>query len=130
MVHLGVLQKAAGLIELWSDDRIGGGEDWEQKIDRAIEEAKAAILLISADFLNSEYILSKEIPKLRQCHSNKELKIIPIITKPCAWQKIDWLARMNVWPENGNPIWKNDGSYADQELAIIAEKIADMIKKV
>ena len=128
MVHLGVLQKAAGLIDLWSDDRIDPGEDWEQKIDRAIEKAKAAVLLISPHFLTSEFILSKEAPKLRQHQDTKGLIIIPIITKPCAWHKIDWLARMNVWPKKGKPIWRDDGSYADQELAIIAEKIADMLE--
>ena len=115
---------------MWSDDKIRAGEDWEQEIDRAIEEAKAAILLVSPHFLTSDFILSKEVPKLRQRHENKGLFIIPIITKPCAWHKIDWLARMNVWPKNGNPIWGNDGSYADQELAIIAENIADLIKKL
>jgi hypothetical protein len=128
MVHLGVLQKAAGLIDLWNDERIDPGEDWEQKIDRAIDKAKAAVLLISPHFLTSEFILSKEAPKLRQHHDTKGLIIIPIITKPCAWHKIDWLARMKVWPEKGKPIWRDDGSCADQELAIIAEDIANMLK--
>jgi TIR domain len=129
MVQLGVLQKAAALICLCSDDSIGAGEDWEQKIYFAIGQAEAAILLISANYFNSDYILSKELPKIRQCHGNKKLKIIPIIIKPCAWQEIDWLARMNVWPKNGNPIWINDGTSAEQELATIAKKIAEMIKK-
>ena len=61
--HLGVLQHQ-GLIDLWSDDRIGAGTHWKQEISEAIAQAKVAILLISANFLTSDFILGEEVPKL------------------------------------------------------------------
>jgi AAA+ ATPase superfamily predicted ATPase len=130
LVQLGVLQKGAGLVDLWSDDRIGAGEDWLQEINNAIDRAKVAILLISANFLTSEFIKHKEVPKIMtQQRDNEELIIIPIIAKHCAWRKVEWLVRMNVWPPNGNPVWRNGGTNADKELSIIAEKIADIMKR-
>ena len=53
LAHLGILRHA-GLIGLWSDDQIGAGVDWEQKIREAMAQAQVAILLISANFLNSD----------------------------------------------------------------------------
>ncbi len=61
LVHLGGLQRA-GKIDLWNDDRIGAGGAWEQEINQAMNQARVAILLITADFLNSDFIISKEVP--------------------------------------------------------------------
>jgi hypothetical protein len=47
LAHLGVLQHI-GLINVWSDDRIGAGSDWEEEISQAMDQAKVAILLITA----------------------------------------------------------------------------------
>ena len=63
LTHLGVLQQA-DLIDAWRDDRIGGGGDWEQEIETAIGRADIAILLISANFLNSDFIVGQEVPAL------------------------------------------------------------------
>ncbi len=61
--HLGVLQHT-GLIDLWSDDRIGAGGNWAQEIGQAVAKARVAILLISANFLTSDFILRQEILNL------------------------------------------------------------------
>ena len=54
--HLSVLQRA-GLIEVWVDDRIQGGADWEDEIKKVIARARVAILLVSANFLTSDFII-------------------------------------------------------------------------
>ncbi len=129
-VHLGVLQRAAGLIDLWSDDRIGGGDDWEQEISDAIDGARVAILLVSADFLNSEYILGKEVPRLLQRRKGGGLIVIPVIAKDCAWSQVEWLKKMNVRPKNGRPVWREAGVHADEALKSIAEEVAGFMKKL
>src|SRR5262245_5927462 len=65
LAHLGVLQRE-DLIDLWSDDRISAGADWKQEINEAMAQARVAILLISANFLTSDFILGKEVPTLLQ----------------------------------------------------------------
>lgn len=124
--HLGILQKE-GLIDLWSDDQIGPGSDREVAINQAIAQASVAVLLISADFLNSNS-LNKTIPYLLKRREQEELIIFPVIAKDCAWQTVDWLAKMSVRPKDNQPIWRGDDSRVEKELAAIAEEIAGIVK--
>jgi hypothetical protein len=72
-------------------------------------------------------ILNEEVPKLLRRRELEGLPVIPIIAKPCAWRQLDWLARMNARPKNGDPVWRENGIYADEELAAIAEEVAKVI---
>ncbi len=126
--HLRVLQ-LPGSIELWSDDRIRAGGDWEQDINRAMTQSSLAILLITADFLISDFIVRKEVPKLLKHRQSEGLTIFPVIAKACAWKKVAWLTKMNVRPKNGRPVWSDGGSHVNEDLAAITEEVAEMIKK-
>ncbi len=127
--HLGVL-RGAGVIALWNDDQMAGGSDWEIDINDAIRKARVAVLLITASFLNSEFILSKEVPAFLQRRENAGLTIFPVIAKACAWKQVPWLARMNVRPKNGKPVWSDGGIHVDEDLAAIAEEIAVIVNKI
>ncbi len=128
LTHLGVLQQE-GLINLWSDDQIGTGVAWEAEISQTIARATVALLLISADFLNSDFILGQVVPPLLERQEREGLLVFPVIAKHCAWQTVEWLAKMKVRPINGQPIWREVGIYADKELTIIAKEIAALVKK-
>jgi serine/threonine protein kinase len=54
----------AGNLTLWSDQTIKPGENWLEKLDKALDTAKAALLLVSADYLNSQYICDYELPRM------------------------------------------------------------------
>jgi hypothetical protein len=126
--HLGVLE-AANLIELWSDDRIGAGADLEAEINQVIGRASVAILLITANFLTSEFIQKKEIPDLLERHSKEAIIIFPVIVQSCFWNVVPWLKRMNVRPRSQKPVWRESGRYVDEELTDIAEEIAKIMMK-
>ena len=81
MVHLKPLFRDSQ-IDIWSDKRIKPGEKWNKEIESALEEAKLAILLISADFLASDYINEKELPSLIKASSLEGAVIIPVFLKP------------------------------------------------
>lgn len=81
-VHLKPLEKK-GLIEPWSDTRISAGEKWKKEIEKALNQAQVAILLISADFLASDFIVDNELPPLLSKANQEGATIIPIILKPC-----------------------------------------------
>jgi hypothetical protein len=80
--HLGPLVQQ-GQIALCSDQDIELGDDWRAHIEKHLNGAKAAVLLVSPAFLNSEYIRNSELPVLL-CKAKQEgVKIIPIILRPC-----------------------------------------------
>ena len=60
--HLGVLEHAGLPFKVWNDARIGADANWEQEITTTMERARIAILLISRNFLTSNFILKKEVP--------------------------------------------------------------------
>ncbi len=128
LAHLGVLQRA-GKITLWNDDQIGAGEDWKRAIEQAIAQAKIAILLVTVNFLNSNFILEEEVPALLERRRKEGLIVLPVIAKACAWRRVDWLAEINVRPKNGQPIWAENGRHVDENLAALAEEVARIMEK-
>jgi hypothetical protein len=127
LIHLRVLEHV-GLINPWSDDRIRAGADWEAEICQAIDQANVAILLVTANFLTSDFILGKEIPRLLKRREREPggLVVFPVIAKHCAWEKVKWLEQMQVRPKNKSPVWGDGGSHIDEDLAAIAEEVADI----
>lgn len=125
--HLKAL-KQIDLIEIWSDDeQISAGEDWEAKINEAIEQAEVAVLLITANFLSSDYVQNEQLPALLNKRQQKKMTIIPVIVRACAWHHIEWLAAMDIRPKEGRPVWADGESHVDEDLAAIAEEIATLI---
>jgi hypothetical protein len=127
VTHFGVLQQES-ILDLWNDRRIGAGEDWYQKIEEAIARARVAVLLVSADFLTSKFIRSKEIPRLLERRDKEGLRIFPVIIRPCAWKHVKWLSRMNLRPKDGKPISSGIEHQIDADLAAIAEEVAAIIE--
>jgi hypothetical protein len=54
--------RVLGELDIWDDRRIDLGATWRPEIQAALEGADVAVLLISADFLTSSFILEQEIP--------------------------------------------------------------------
>ncbi|NAS89268.1 hypothetical protein C4E24_05960 [ANME-1 cluster archaeon AG-394-G21] len=126
VTHLGVLQQE-GILDIWDDRRIGAGGNCYQKIQEAIAKASVAVLLVSADFLTSKFILSKEIPDLLERRDKEGLRIYPVIIKPCAWKQVKWLARMNLRPKDGRPILGGSEFQIETDLTAIADEITGII---
>lgn len=82
LVHLRPLEKK-GLIDPWVDTRIAAGDNWKNEIQKALEQARVAVLLLSADFLASDFIIDNELPPLLKSAVEKGTVIIPIVLKPC-----------------------------------------------
>lgn len=86
LVHLKPLEKE-GLIELWTDKKLHPGDRWKKEIEMALHRANVAVLLISADFLASDFIINNELPPLLRNAEDKGTRIIPLILKPCRFSR-------------------------------------------
>ena len=127
LVHLAPLKSAADL-EIWTDEQIAGGDAWAPAIDQAISNATLAIFLVTADFLNSDFITRKEVPSLLERRQNEGLRLYPILAKPCAWQAIQWLSAIQIRPTGAKPVWRSGGRYAEDELARIVLELLAIIQ--
>ncbi|MBC7911126.1 MAG: toll/interleukin-1 receptor domain-containing protein [Pyrinomonadaceae bacterium] len=129
LTHLSVLQKL-GRIDLFHDNLIQAGADWEGKIKQSISEAAVAILLITDNFLASDYISRKELPIIRKRQKSGELIVFPIIARECAWDEIKWLQKTNVRPQDARPVWATNRGVNDKALRDIAKEVAALIRKL
>jgi len=75
------------LVDAWSDKRIEAGENWHEKIQSALENVRAAVLLISPGFLAAEYIRNSELPVLLNKAKENGVVIIPLILRPSLFEE-------------------------------------------
>src|SRR5262249_55351008 len=91
-IHLKDLTRR-GLVELWDDTKIQTGAQWREEIRGALESAKVAVLLISADFIASDFIAGDELPPLLAAAEKGGVKILPLILSPSRYEKIESLSK-------------------------------------
>ena len=127
VTQLGVLQMQ-DLLEIWEDRQIATGDDWLPAIETALSTCNIAILLISANFLTSKFIIGQEVPRLLERRQNEGVRMIPLIIKPCAWQKVAWLKPIQARPKDGRPLSGGNDHQIDTDLAALANEIADLLK--
>lgn len=118
-VHLTML-KRQGVISAWHDRRIVAGENIDEAISEYLEAADAILLLVSADFLASEYCYETEMTRAMERHREGTAKVIPVILRPCAWHEAPF-GRLNALPLDSKPVTK--WADADDAFLNIAEGI-------
>lgn len=125
--HLKLLQRQ-GLIQPWHDRRILPGDDWVGEIDDNLNRADIILLLVSSDFIASDYCYDIEMKRAMERHEAGEARVIPIILRPVDWRgtpfnKLSWL------PQNGEPVvqWENrDAAWLNVETGI--KRVVESIK--
>lgn len=114
-------------LETWDDRRINAGDDWLPEIERAIASCDLALLLISANFLTSKFILGQEVPVLLQRRQEQGLRVIPVILSPCQWQRISWLNHIQARPKDGADLAGMTKRNAEAALSALAGEIQDLL---
>lgn len=119
-IHLAMLKRQK-VVTSWHDRRIGAGKEIDDEIDRYLEEADLVLLLVSPDFLASDYCYEVEMARALERHENHEARVIPVILRPCDWKKAPFGKLMAV-PRDGKPVTK----YASQDDAFL--EVAEAIR--
>jgi hypothetical protein len=124
--HLKPLRRD-GAISTWHDRCLTAGREWAGEIDRELETADIILLLISIDFLSSDYIDGVELTRAMARHEARSARVIPVILRPCLWQRSRF-AKLNPLPTDGKPvkIWRS----SDAAFCSIAEGIIKTIHEI
>jgi hypothetical protein len=104
-----------GLIKEWHDQQIIAGTDRTSTIDRHFQDASVILLLVSPDFLASDYCYSREMQRALERHHAGEAHVIPILLRPVDWQDAPF-AELQCLPHDAKPVtsWDNrDDAFLD-----------------
>lgn len=106
-MHLAMFQRQRYILS-WHVRKISPGTDWAQAIDTHLEQSAIILLLVSPDFLASDYCYAIEMQHALQRHDANEARVIPLILRPCAWMHTPF-AKLQCLPRNGKAItlWDN-----------------------
>jgi hypothetical protein len=86
-MHLSSLRRQ-GLISTWHDRRIVAGSDVDESIDENLNSADVILLLVSPDFIASDYCYEREVARAIQRHKDGKAKVISVILRPCDWREL------------------------------------------
>lgn len=109
-----VMLKRQGIITTWHDRRIGAGEAIDSSISGHVDADNIILLLVSPDFLASEYCYGIEMTRAMERHHAKEAIVIPVILRACEWQHAPF-GNLNATPPDGRPITQ----YPDRDQALL-----------
>jgi hypothetical protein len=125
-VHLRPLVKSSR-IDLWDDTRIQAGEKWKSEIKKALDKAVIAILLISADFLASDFIVDNELPPILKFAEEKGTLILPLVLKPCRFLRDKNLSVFQAINDPKEPLIKLSENDREELYALVAERVENEI---
>lgn len=124
--HLRLLERQR-LIKAWYDRDITAGGEWRREIEQQLNKAHIILLLISPDFLDSDFCWSVELERAMQRHEAGEALVIPIILREVDWHDAPF-GKLQALPKNAEPVtnWVN----RDQGFADIARGISRVVKEL
>lgn len=117
--HLTVL-KRAGVITGWHDRAIRPGDEWKEEIDKHLNSARVILLLVSVDFLASDYCWSIEMTRAMERHESGEARVIPIILRSCDWSNAPF-RKLQALPQGAPAVTKladRDDAFTQIAIAI------------
>jgi hypothetical protein len=117
--------KREGLITVWTDRCIKGGEDWEQLIHEELENADVILFLVSNNFFESNYAYGIEAKRALERHEDKSAIVVPVIVRESDWENAPF-AKLQALPEKAKPIdnWRQ----RDRGYTNVVRSLRQMIK--
>lgn len=124
-VHLKPLERK-GLIEWWDDTQILPGMVWRDEIEKALNAAAIGVLLISADFVASDFIANHELPPLLAAAQDRGLTILSLIVAPSRFKRMPELSRFQAVNDPDRPLIGLSKAEQEIELLKLANRIEDL----
>jgi len=127
LVHLKPLEKE-GVIDLWVDTKLSAGDKWKARIEESLRNARVAVLLVSADFLASDFIVDNELPPLLTAAEAEGTRIIPIILKPCRFSRDKNLSPFQAINDPRQPLLKMNPAEQEEVYDRVSELVESYMR--
>ncbi|MGO8869011.1 MAG: toll/interleukin-1 receptor domain-containing protein [Alphaproteobacteria bacterium] len=117
--HLAMLKRQK-VISTWHDRRLVAGDDVNTGISKELDHSDIILLLVSPNFLASEYCYGVEMAHALKLHAEGKARVIPVILRPCDWAHAPF-GRLLATPKDGKPVTKwadADDAFLDIATAI------------
>src|SRR5438876_2243281 len=124
--HLTTL-KHQELIKDWHDRDISAGIEWKSVVDANLNAAQIILLLISADFIASEYRYGFEMTRALERHNNGEAFVLPVLLRSCDTQGLPF-DQLDFLPENRIPI--SPRTNIDEAFQEVARGIRNVVEEL
>src|SRR5262245_18962055 len=124
--HLALLRRR-GVLNPWHDRRIAPSDDWKESIDGHLESADIVLLLISPDFMASDYCYDVEMTRAMERHQSGAAKVVPVIARSVDLEGAQF-ATIQALPKDAKPVtsWPNrDEAWTDVAKGI--RKLAEIV---
>jgi tetratricopeptide (TPR) repeat protein len=126
--QLNVLKKLA-LVDVWVDERIDAGASWYPEIQGALARSAAAVCLISANYLSSDFVLKEEVPYFLAQREQRGLLLLPVLVSECPWRLFEWIKATQMVPEGARPLDSLPDADRNTVLSHLAELIATKLRE-
>ncbi len=93
---------------VWDDSNIHVGTFWDDEIQNNIKNCNIAILLVSVGFMASKYIKEKEFQEFNKRYAEKGILIVPIVFKPCDFNRWEDLSKLQFFKPDGKNYGKSE----------------------
>jgi len=123
--HLSWLERKHG-VEIWTDQNIQPGEKWRSSIQAALHRARVGILLVSPDFLSSEFIANDELPRMLRAAESDGMTIFWIPVRASSYRDSPIGEFQSPHPPE-KPLSALPAAEQDQALVAIGEKLAAIL---
>lgn len=126
--QLKILQRQ-GFIEVWHDREISPGANWKEEIEKHLNTANIILLLVSSDFMDSEYCYSVEMKRAMERHQAGKVRVIPVIVQPTLWQS-DLFGKLQALPTDGKAVTGPSWHSLDEAFLDVAEGIRKTVMEL
>lgn len=121
LVHLKPLERQKRLA-IWHDG-LTEGRSWETEVQQALRSAQAAILLVSADFIASEFVYTNELPTILDRWRRQGLAVLPLVVGSCAYDLAGSLREVGAFNDPRLPLGAMPEADAEAALARLAQRV-------
>lgn len=118
-------------VVFWFDQDLRPGDEYKRHIESEIDQADIALLIVSQNFLNSEFIDKREMPRIAERAQQGKMVVIPVLVEPCDWSDYSFLADRQMVP-SGSPLvdcTESEAKWAKVKFQIL-EGIKAQLKRI